>query len=251
MRQTIIILSLLLSLGTANAQTVGNDTISGPRKYVEVKVEQPKLLLFQGFTVSADVLGPAQYFLSDYGCIEGAIRLNLKNTYFPIFEAGIGTFESIDTNTDISYSTTAPYARIGLDINLLKNKFQDNRLFVGARFGISNYKYDYSGPAITDPVWGSSSTLSLSDISATSYWGELVLGVQVKVWRNFHMGWSVRLKKELSTTENQYSKPHFIPGYGKTTTGTSWGGTYSLIFDVDWGKKKSKKPQTIIDSKPE
>jgi hypothetical protein len=55
------------------------------------------------------------------------------------------------------------------------------------------------------------------------------------------MGWSVRLKTELSTTKNLSSKPHYIPGYGTTTSGTSWGGTYSLIFDVDWGKKNRVK----------
>ncbi len=243
MSRIILLVVSLLSLTSLKAQIVEADTLSGPRKYVDVEESKPKLLLFQGFTVSADVLGPVQFFMSDYGCIEGAIRLNLKNTYFPIFEAGLGSFESTDTNTDITYSTTAPYARIGVDFNLLKNKFQENRLFVGVRLGMSNYDYDYSGPAVKDPIWGGSSTLSLSDINATSYWGEVVLGVQVKVWRNFHMGWSVRLKKELSTTDNQYSKPHYIPGYGKTTTGSSWGGTYNLIFDVDWGKKKVKKPQ--------
>ena len=126
-------------------------------------------------------------------------------------------------------------------MNILKNKFQENRLFVGVRYGISNYKYDYSGPVVSDPVWNGNYQLSLDGITATSHWTELVLGAQVKIWRNFHMGWSVRLKTELSTTKNLSSKPHYIPGYGTTTSGTSWGGTYSLIFDVDWGKKNRVK----------
>ncbi len=245
MHRIIALIALVLTFCPLQAQV--SDTITKPMKYVEVKMEQPKLALFQGFTLSADLLGPIQYFMSDYGCLEGALRLNLKNTYFPIVEVGLGNFESTDANTDITYSTTAPYARIGLDINLLKDKFQDNRFFVGFRLGASTYDYDYSGPAITDPVWGGSSSLSLSGINATSYWGELLLGVQVKVWRNLHMGWSIRMKKELSTTDNMYSKPHYIPGYGKTTSGTSWGGTYSLIFDVDWGKKKSAKNTITVE----
>ncbi len=240
MSRIILLTAFILSIETVNAQIVDKDSTNVPRKYVELEDSKPKLLLFQGFTVSADVFGPIQFVMSDYGCIEGAIRLNLKNTYFPIFEAGIGSYESTDTNTEITYSTTAPYARIGFDMNLLKNKFQENRLFVGVRFGISNYNYDYSGIPMKDPVWEGSSTLDLSDVNATSYWGELVFGVQVKVWSNFHMGWSVRLKKDFSTTDNQYSKPHFIPGYGTTTGGSTWGGTYSLIFDVDWGKKDKK-----------
>lgn len=213
----------------------------GPRKYVALSTEKPKLVFFQGFTLSIDAFGPIQYAMSDYGCLEGALRLNLKNTYFPIIEVGLGGCEILDSNTDIKYKTTAPFGRVGLDINLLKNKLQENRLYVGLRYGISKYKYDYTGPEVSDPIWNGIYSLDLKDVDATSHWGELVFGVQVKIWRNIHMGWSLRLKKELSTTNNATSKPHYIPGYGKTTSGTSWGGTYSLIFDVNWGLKKAQK----------
>lgn len=212
-----------------------------PKKFVQLTVEEPKLTFFQGFTLSADVFGPIQYLMSDYGSFEGALRLNLYNTYFPIAELGFANCDMTDGNTNISYKTSAPYLRVGVDMNILKNKFQENRLFVGVRYGISNYKYDYSGPVVSDPVWNGNYQLSLDGITATSHWAELVLGAQVKIWRNFHMGWSVRLKTELSTTKNLSSKPHYIPGYGTTTSGTSWGGTYSLIFDVDWGKKNRVK----------
>ena len=63
----------------------------------------------------------------------------------------------------------------------------------------------------------------------------------MKIYKNFHMGWAVRYKSELSSTKNQLAKPSCIPGYGYTTNSTCWGGTYSLIFDLNWGKKKSHK----------
>ena len=215
----------------------------GPRKYIAEVTEQPKLTFFQGFTVSADLFGPIQYLLSDKGNIEGAIRLNLKNTYFPIVELGLSSCETLDSNTDIKYTTTAPYGRIGFDINFLKNKFQENRLFVGLRYGFSKYQYDYEGPEVSDPIWNGEYSLNIKDVEATSHWGEIVMGVQVKIWRNLHMGWSLRLKKELSTSGNKSSKPYYIPGYGSTSSGTSWGGTYRLIFDVNWGMKKQKSIQ--------
>ena len=215
----------------------------GPRKYIAEVTEQPELTFFQGFTVSADLFGPIQYLMSDYGNIEGAIRLNLKNTYFPIVELGLSSCETIDSNTDIKYTTTAPYGRIGFDVNLLKNKFQENRLFVGLRYGISKYKYDYEGPVVSDPIWNGEYNLNIKDVNATSHWGEIVMGVQVKIWRNLHMGWSLRLKKDFSTTGNNNSKPYYIPGYGKTSSGASWGGTYNLIFDVNWGMKNRKTNQ--------
>lgn len=244
LRRNIILAFMCIFIAHKMYSQIPDSTYNeGPRKYIAEVTEQKKLTFFQGFTVSADLFGPIQYLLSDKGNIEGAIRLNLKNTYFPIVELGLSSCETLDSNTDIKYTTTAPYGRIGFDINFLKNKFQENRLFVGLRYGFSKYQYDYEGPEVSDPIWNGEYSLNIKDVEATSHWGEIVMGVQVKIWRNLHMGWSLRLKKELSTSGNKSSKPYYIPGYGSTSSGTSWGGTYSLIFDVNWGMKKQKSIQ--------
>ena len=184
------------------------------------------------------------YLFSDYGSVEGALRLNLKSTYFPIVEIGYGTCKTTDAETNISYSTSAPFFRIGLDFNILKDKYQDNRLFVGARYGFSSLKFDMSGPNMTDPIWGGTAPFNYKNASSNSSWMELVFGVQTKIWRNFHMGWSVRYKQQLKIGQPDYAKPYYIPGYGTTTNTSCWGGTYNLIFDLNWGKKKRKAPIT-------
>lgn len=221
-----------------------------PQKYVAIVEETPHLSFFQGFTLSADVFGLGQYLFSDYGSLEGALRLNLRNTYFPIVEIGYATCDSEDANTFIRYKTTAPYMRVGVDFNMLKDKFQDNRLYLGVRYGLARYNFDISGPPIVDPIWGGSEAFSYKDIATTSHWFEIVAGVQVKIWRNFHMGWSVRYKREISSTENQYAQPYYIPGYGTTTHTTGWGVTYNLIFDLNWGKKKKKTTQVTLIERP-
>lgn len=212
-----------------------------PTKYVAVEEEKEHLVFFQGFTLSVDGYGAAARMISDYGTLEAALRLNLKNTFFPIVEAGYGMCEKEDYNTKISYNVKAPFARVGIDFNMLKDKFQTNRLYLGARYGISVFQYDMAGPAMTDPVWGGSEPFSMKGIDCTSHWAELVFGVEVSIYKNFHMGWSVRYKRELSSTKSDYAKPSCIPGYGYTTNATCWGGTYSLIFDLNWGMKKSHK----------
>ena len=212
-----------------------------PTKYVAVEEEKPHLVFFQGFTLSVDVFGPASYAIGDYGTLEAALRLNLKNTFFPIFEAGFGRCKKDDFNTKVGYEVNAPFARVGLDINMLKDKFQHNRLYLGARYGFSSYKYDVSGPQMTDPIWGGSEAFSMKGIDCTSHWAELIFGVEVSIYKNFHMGWAVRYKREISSTKNDNAKPSCIPGYGYTTNTTCWGGTYSLIFDLNWGLKKSHK----------
>lgn len=218
-----------------------------PSRYVAIEEEKAHIVLFQGFTLSVDVFGPVSYMVSDYGTAEAALRLNLKNTYFPIAEVGYGKCATEDFNTQVSYKVSAPYARIGLDFNMLKDKFQSNRLYLGARYGVSVYKYNLTGPTMTDPVWGGSGAFNIPQTSCTSHWLEVLMGVEVQIYKNFHMGWAVRYKKELASTKNDYSKPNCIPGYGYTTNASCWGGTYSLIFDLNWGMKKSHKRRMNIE----
>lgn len=238
-----------LTVTTADgAQVMNVDTavVGRARKYVAAAMEEPKQTFFQGFTLGVDLLNPALYLLSDGGALEGALRLNLLNTYFPVFEAGLARYDKTDENTDIRYATTAPFARIGVDVNMLNNKWQDNRLYVGARYGISKFDFDIAGPAVADPIWGGSETFNYEGISITSQWIELVVGVEVSLWRNLHMGWSVRYKQRLSTSSSRYADPYYIPGYGTTTGAVAWGATYSLIFDLNWGKKLSKEQQAVL-----
>lgn len=218
-----------------------------PSRYVAIEEEKAHIVLFQGFTLSVDAFGPVSYMVSDYGTAEAALRLNLKNTYFPIAEVGYGKCATEDFNTQVSYKVSAPYARIGLDFNMLKDKFQSNRLYLGTRYGVSVYKYDLTGPTMTDPVWGGSGAFNIPQTNCTSHWLEVLMGVEVQIYKNFHMGWAVRYKKELASTKNDYSKPNCIPGYGYTTNASCWGGTYSLIFDLNWGMKKSHKRRMNIE----
>ena len=218
-----------------------------PTKYVAVEEEKEHLVLFQGFTLEADVYGPVAYLISDYGTIGGALRLNLKNTFFPIVEAGYGKCKKEDFNTKVTYKVGAPYARVGLDINMLRDKFQNNRLYLGARYGISTYQYDMICPAMTDPIWGGSEPFNMKGIDCTSHWAEVVMGVEVSIYKNFHMGWSVRYKREISSTKSDFAKPSCIPGYGYTTNATCWGATYSLIFDLNWGLKKSHRKGVKVE----
>ncbi|MBO4664815.1 MAG: hypothetical protein J5663_10460 [Bacteroidaceae bacterium] len=220
-----------------------------PTKWVPSwEEEEPPLMFFQGFTLSFDILGAGMRAMSSNGSLEAALRLNLKNTYFPIAELGVANCNKTDDNTNIHYVTSAPYFRIGFDYNVLKDKRQDNRLFVGARYGISTFNYDVQGPKQIDPIWGGEHDFALNGINCTSQWLEICFGCQVKVWSSFHMGWSIRYKSELSSSNSDNSKPYYIPGYGTTTTGSCWGGTYNLIFDLNWGKKKKSATAVQVQS---
>ena len=91
------------------------------------RMEQDSVAFFRGFAVSFDLVGPAMLMLSDHGEYEGALRINLHDQWFPIFEAGIGRANhENDEVTEITYKTTAPYFRIGMDWNILNKKVHMN-----------------------------------------------------------------------------------------------------------------------------
>ena len=81
----------------------------------------------KGFAVSADLIGPLMLGISDNGHFEAALRINLKDKYFPVVELGYGKADHSDDVTRITYKTSAPYGRIGLDLNLMKNKHDSYR----------------------------------------------------------------------------------------------------------------------------
>ena len=132
---------LLLVSASASAQT----------KFFSI--QKDSIPFFRGFAVSFDLVGAGMMALSDNGQFEGALRINLHDEWFPIVEAGLGKASHDDEVTKLHYKTSAPYFKIGIDKNMLKDKHGPNRLYVGLRYGFTSYKVDISRPEFIDPVW--------------------------------------------------------------------------------------------------
>ena len=63
------------------------------------------------------------------------------------------------------------------------------------------------------------------------HWFELVAGVKVNIYRNFNMGWTIRMKYKISASVNEYADPWYVPGFGKYKS-SNIGITYSLIYKL-------------------
>ena len=162
-------ISLLLIPQTAEAQR---------KKIVEVPDSVP---FFCGVAVSADLVGLGMVMLSDYGQYEGSVRVNLRDRYFPIVEVGLGKADHTNAMTNLRYSTSAPYGRIGIDFNLMKNKHDIYRLYGGVRYAYTSFKYDIEHPGVTDPYWGDVAEFSAKDVKAHYHWAEVVFGVEANI----------------------------------------------------------------------
>jgi len=207
--------------------------VAGHAQKVKKKViEEPDTVpFFNGFAVSADLLGPIQRVVSDYGQYEAALRLNLKDRYFPIVEAGIGKADYEDKLMNNHYKTSAPFFRIGADFNLLKNKHDIYRLYAGARYGFTSFKFDLFHPAIKDPIWGNMVEYNARDVKCSYHWAEAVIGVDASIIGPLHLGWSIRYKKRLAHKDGELDNSWYVPGYGISDS-SGFGGTVNLIVDI-------------------
>lgn len=211
--KTVISLLLLLALTTtAAAQTDGRG-----EKWLS------------GVELSVDVVGPAMLALGDYGSMEAALRVNLKGRYLPIVEVGYARCDKTEETTSLTYTTSAPYFRVGCDFNILRDKRDIYRLYIGARYAYTSYEYDLTHPGVTDPVWGGTSTYSAVDQSASYQWFEALAGVQAKICGPVHLGWSLRYKSRLSCDEGPLGQSWYVPGYGTSDT-SSLGATFNIII---------------------
>ena len=125
----------------------------GNRSNKKIIAEVDTIPFYRGVAVSVDLVGPAEMLFGDYGQYEASARINIKDKYFPVVELGLGKANAEDIATQLTYKTSAPYARIGVDFNLMKNKHDIYRLLGGVRYAYTDFKYDVVSPSITDPVW--------------------------------------------------------------------------------------------------
>lgn len=212
-------------------QTTGTRGVQYVPEQDTASVHLRPIHFFEGLSVSADVVGVVMYQFASWGQIEGALRVNLKERYFPIVELGLGHSDHTDDNSDLHFKTNSPYVRIGCDYNFAKDLYSGNRVFGGVRYGYSKIKFDLDGPDLIDPVWGHVVPYNFKDQDASAQWAELVFGIEAKIWRNFHLGWSLRYKVRLSQSKPDGGQAWYIPGFGKND-GHTFGGTFNLIFDI-------------------
>lgn len=208
-----------------------------PKKTVEnTLTEADNIPLLRGLAVSYNVSGTIMRMVGDYGEFEAALRCNLRDRYFPIVEMGLGSAKhEVDPVTGITAKTNAPFFRLGCDYNIAKNKHDDYRVLVGARYGFTSFKQDITG-VITDPYWGGAAPYSIDSNTNTYHWGELLFGVDAKLWGPVRLGWSFRYKMKLSGHDNDNEKLWYIPGFGKN--GNVLGGIFYVSIQLQRPNKK-------------
>lgn len=195
-------------------------------------VEKDTIPLFRGFSLSFDLVGAAMMAFGDRGEIEGALRVNLRDKWFPIVEIGIGRANRNDDEvTHLTYKTTAPYFRVGMDWNIMKNKHASNRLYAGFRYAFTSYKVDITREDLPDPVWRYTSDFGATGMSCSMHWLEAVFGLDAKIYGPLHLGWSVRYKRRLVHSDGDLGGTWYVPGFGINDK-DGFAANFNVIIDI-------------------
>lgn len=226
------------------------------KKNKKEEVKPDTIPFFNGAYIGVDVFGVgSKMFGGDFLSSEISLVANLKNKFLPTLELGYGTTDTWN-ETGIHYKSSAPYFRIGVDYNTMaKKKEKNSYLYAGLRYGMSSFNYDVRSLPMDDPIWGGSvSNPSLEDgiwgggsvpfdhsgMKATVHWFELVVGIKAQIYKNFSMGWAVRMKYKMNSPIEEYADPWYVPGYG-TYKSNNIGVTYSLIYKLPFKTKLHPK----------
>lgn len=180
----------------------------------------------------------------NYGAIDFCGELSLHNWFVPTLELGIGWGKKDAPDANYVYTAKpSVYARIGFNYNFLYKSNPDYQVYAGLRAGVSNVNYEIKDITISSGYWGETTHPQIGSQNATAFYGQALLGMRAKIYKNFSMGWSVRYNFKFNTPQGSNSIPWYVPGYGannKLTATFSFIYTIPLIEYSKYGKQKKQ-----------
>ena len=140
------------------------------------------------------------------------------------------------------YHNIGTYWRAGGDINLLKKDPDRNMLFIGFRYARSYFNESTSINYMDHYFGHIEKNLFNNDLTAA--WGEMTAGLRVKIWKQFWMGYTARMKFALSVKGETEFKTYDIPGYGIMGNQIYWGFNYQIFWSIPFRKQEKPAPST-------
>jgi hypothetical protein len=218
------------SRDTLNKKNTAADTSSQKKK-------EPKAPYVHQFRVGFDLSRIAAniMFPSKQGYEIQADYL-LRNNIYLALETGFGKGKVDYEN--LKYTNNGYYFKFGVDksfLDLVSTKDFDIG-FIGLRYGIgpgTRTEATYTIPSI----FGTPATGTTPAQSYLVHWGEITGGVKVEMWKNFFLGWNVRMRFLLNSGVFKELAPAYIPGFGKGDKSTAFDINFYASYAIRWGGK--------------
>ncbi len=186
-----------------------------------------------GLRIGIDLAKPLRTLLdTDYAGLEIAGDFRIRKNYY--LAAEIGNEERTIDLPNINTTSAGSYIKAGFNYNAYDNWLgMNNLIYAGLRAGFSTFSQDLNSYTIytTTGLFEDDTRTdgrSFSGLSAS--WLELQLGVQVELFANIYLGANVQIKRRVTNKEPDGFENLYIPGFGKTTDGSSFGVGYSYTL---------------------
>ena len=170
-------------------------------------------------------------FGQSYASTDIFATLNMWNRLQPTLELGLGWAKSSPDDMNFTYrAKPSPYVKLGANYNFLFKNLPDYQVLLGIRLGYSNFGYDITDAHYVNSYWREMLDYDIKGERSHALWGEAGVGLKVKLWRSWSMGWMIRYHGIFSYGKNEHSRPWFIPGYGprSSSLGFTLGISYTL-----------------------
>lgn len=222
---TELILSLITALAFS-ANATGQDTVS---VVFPLKVR-----------IGADVYGPAYFYAGKNPLsIEGFISADRDTMMAYSMEAGYSRFSYEQYN--YTYRCNGFFIRAGIDFNFISPAVSKGRYYAGTGLKYCASLYSHEVPFFeSENFWGKFSQ-SIGRSTHLAHFIEASPGIRTELFKNFSIGWTIRLRILLYNGTVRDLKPVYIPGYGNGTKSFSPGINYYFIWSIPY-KKVTLKP---------
>ena len=154
--------------------------------------------------------------------------------------------ETCDLKTsNYNYHSTGGYTRLGADYNIMKHLDPESKdkMFVGLRYGFTTFYHEANNVIVPGNQWGELNAGDIKGSWIAANWAEVAGGMRARMFNNFYLGWSARVRIKIGETKDLRLYPYSIPGYGKPWNSTWIGFNYSLYYKIPLYKKKSVAPK--------
>ena len=181
-----------------------------------------------GLRVGTDLISLIKTPLSDqFDGWEVNVDVDFYRYYFTV---DVGSWSKTFSSESQNYSNTGTYWRVGADVNLMLKDPDRNMFFLGLRYAQSSFS-EQLNYQFQDPVFGDG-VRNLANPSASARWAEITLGLRAKIWKQFWMGYTARLKIAPGIKGAEQFEVYDIPGYGLASKDTYWGFNYQVYYRI-------------------
>ena len=192
--------------------------------------ESDSVKVYQGVAFKLDIAMPIIEAARSAGKIQDyelALNVRLLNRFYPTLELGYALAECEADGAH--HNGHGAFARLGMDLAVVKKGVAESNLLVGLRFGNAIQNYDLTNVKLQTNYWPSED-LNFYNQYRYDCWGEIVAGCQVFVWKGLHLGWYGRMKLLMTRTAKEgYVMPYYVPGLGFRKD-FNWGFNYYIGY---------------------